>query len=170
MNGEGQYQEPTMPFQLTVTELWLIHDALQPHFAGFSGRDPSAQPWHAESALRKVASAILAARDLGLLANDQTTIDLSADEATAISYHVPRTASRDAAELLIRLWRHREALEIGIPLLAADPTPQSARSRLAEWASVRKETEKGGEHDGGEGSADDAHDVAGDRGAGGASG
>lgn len=131
--GHPRYQEPGRAVALTVAEAWLVHDCLQQHLMGFAGRDPATGPWHAESAVRKLATALLLAADEGLSAEATIVVDLTANEITVVTYNLPRTAGRTAQDVLVRLWRAREELELGIPLLTADPTPDVARQRLGEW-------------------------------------
>jgi hypothetical protein len=154
--GPSGYQEPTRPVALTVAEAWLLHDCLQQHLMGFAGRDPSTRPWHAESALRRLATALLAAADGGLTAEAAVAVAFTAEELTILTYHLPRTAGRTAQDVLVRLWRAREELELGIPLLAADPTPTTARQRLEAWRRQAAEIGKGGEGDGDDGDHDGA--------------
>lgn len=121
----------TRPLTVGLQDLWAIRDCLQPHLAGFHGRQETSEPWHAMSLMTKVRSGILVLS--GTKPNDDHELELNEGELTCIDFNVPNGAYEEATDLLMRVYKALEELKFGMPLTSTEPVLPRVDRLMAEF-------------------------------------
>jgi hypothetical protein len=136
--------EPPERVALTVDllDLWLIHECLSAHLAGFAIRDDEATRV-ARGILRKVRYQITRYdRDgyverprPGFAGRRETELDLTQRELEIIATNIPATATQNARAFLVRCFQALARFEWPrrLPLADQDEPSRPWRERLADW-------------------------------------